>query len=286
MEYKQIETFMKVVACQNITKAAELLYITQSTASYRLRSLEDELGTTLILRRKGTQVITLTPQGHNFVPIAREWMRVYQMTRRFCRDSHLLNIRIAAPESLHRYFRSTYQCIRQKEKDLRLTILTSNSDQIVPMLEQRRADIGFSYLPFEGRELDVMPVGSFHLAVAQCGGELPSGSVIDPTTLDPKKCIILKGLGYENPYTAACLHRWFPESQDYAITLDSHAVLESSMADGEWTLVPEQGFVSLDKERSDIHTYLLPESQEEFPFYQVTPQHMDDRVESFLKNYF
>ena len=285
MDFKQVETFLKVVACQNITKAAELLYITQSTASYRLKSLEEELGTELIIRRKGTQLVRLTAQGQNFVPIACEWMRVYQMTRRFCRDSKILNLRIAAPDSLHRYFQSTYQEIREQE-DLRLSILTSNSDQIVSMIEQRQADIGFSYLPVEGRELDIMPVGVFKLVVAHCGEGLQEGSFIDPGTLDPRKCIMLKGLGYDNPHTAAFLHKWFPESQDYAVTLDSRATLEGSMISGEWALLPEQGIDSQELKRSDIHIYQLAGIDYELPFYQVTPQYMVGRIEEILKRYF
>ena len=46
---------------KNITKAAELLYITQPTLTRRLQQIEDELGAVLILlTNKG---VTFTPEG-------------------------------------------------------------------------------------------------------------------------------------------------------------------------------------------------------------------------------
>ena len=47
MNYKDIEVFLELVRCRNITKAAENLYLSQSAVSNRLKSLEDELGVQL-----------------------------------------------------------------------------------------------------------------------------------------------------------------------------------------------------------------------------------------------
>lgn len=50
MNLKQIETFITVANCLNFTKAAEELYMTQSSVSKLIKSLEDELGTQLFYR--------------------------------------------------------------------------------------------------------------------------------------------------------------------------------------------------------------------------------------------
>jgi DNA-binding transcriptional LysR family regulator len=54
-----------VVSKKSISKAAEeILYLTQSTVSFQLKTLEEELGVTLIERRRGYRQIELTPNHH------------------------------------------------------------------------------------------------------------------------------------------------------------------------------------------------------------------------------
>ena len=52
MEYKQIEAFIAIAELKNITKAADTLFVSQSALSYRLKTLEDEIGATLVTRNK------------------------------------------------------------------------------------------------------------------------------------------------------------------------------------------------------------------------------------------
>ena len=43
MDLESIEIFLAVVRTRNVSKAAKILFISQSTVSYRLRLLEEEL---------------------------------------------------------------------------------------------------------------------------------------------------------------------------------------------------------------------------------------------------
>ena len=61
MEFKQLESFAAVVRLNSFTKAAESLYISQPTISTHIRTLEEELGTRLIMRT--TKNIDVTPEG-------------------------------------------------------------------------------------------------------------------------------------------------------------------------------------------------------------------------------
>ena len=70
MDFKQIEAFVNVVKHKSFSKAAEATYLTQPTISVHIRSLENELGVTLLDRQgKG---ITPTPQGKTFYRYATE----------------------------------------------------------------------------------------------------------------------------------------------------------------------------------------------------------------------
>jgi LysR family transcriptional regulator, flagellar master operon regulator len=58
LETELARTFLTVVAAGNFIGAAERLHVTQSTVSTRIRSLEDQLGSTLFVRNKAGTVLT------------------------------------------------------------------------------------------------------------------------------------------------------------------------------------------------------------------------------------
>ncbi|PAF29823.1 LysR family transcriptional regulator [Paenibacillus sp. 7516] len=70
MDIRHLQYFLEVARQQSFTKAAEVLYITQPTISKTVKSLEDELGVTL-LDRYGKRV-ELTDAGHVFFRQALE----------------------------------------------------------------------------------------------------------------------------------------------------------------------------------------------------------------------
>lgn len=61
MELRVLKYFLVTVREENITKAAEILHITQPTLSRQLASLEEDLGVQLFLR--GKKGISLTNEG-------------------------------------------------------------------------------------------------------------------------------------------------------------------------------------------------------------------------------
>lgn len=61
MEFRVLNYFLAVAREENITKAAEMLHVTQPTLSKQLMDLEDEIGKKLFIR--GNRKITLTEEG-------------------------------------------------------------------------------------------------------------------------------------------------------------------------------------------------------------------------------
>lgn len=68
---RQLEVFTAATEQESLTRAADQLHLTQSTASTHLRSLEQSLGTTLLLRR-GQGGVTLTEDGQRLYPLAKK----------------------------------------------------------------------------------------------------------------------------------------------------------------------------------------------------------------------
>lgn len=71
MTIQQLTCFAEVAETLHFTKAAQRLYITQSTLSYAINSLEHELNVPLFVRESGRRV-ALTSFGKELLPMAKE----------------------------------------------------------------------------------------------------------------------------------------------------------------------------------------------------------------------
>ena len=75
MELRTLRYFLAVAREESITRAAERLHLTQPNLSRQLRELEEELGTSLLIRGRG---ITLTEEGQIFRKRAEEMMELLE----------------------------------------------------------------------------------------------------------------------------------------------------------------------------------------------------------------
>lgn len=78
IETRLISYFLAVAREQSITKAANVLHITQPTLSKQMMELEKELGCRLFIR--GKKQITLTEEGHYFRRRAQEVIELLTTT--------------------------------------------------------------------------------------------------------------------------------------------------------------------------------------------------------------
>lgn len=69
MDTKQLQYILKVAECQNITRAAEQLFVSQPALSHFISKAEEELGAKIFNR--GTTPLTLTQAGERYVRTAR-----------------------------------------------------------------------------------------------------------------------------------------------------------------------------------------------------------------------
>lgn len=78
MELRELRYFLAVAQEQNISKAAEKLYISQPSLSKQMQNLEREIGQKLFER--GSKRITLTDAGMLLRKRAREMIDLYNKT--------------------------------------------------------------------------------------------------------------------------------------------------------------------------------------------------------------
>ena len=72
MDFRQLETFLKVAELKSFSKAAQTIFRTQPTISDHIRSLEKELNTRLFLRTRQESI--LTPAGKRFLKHAKRML--------------------------------------------------------------------------------------------------------------------------------------------------------------------------------------------------------------------
>ena len=145
MNIANIQTFLCVVRNQSISLAAQELYISQPTVSARLRQLEEELGISLIQRRKGVRSIELTPEGVKFIPLAERWAALNAETAGFAAQSFAVPFTVASPDSLNLYLLQPLLRQLAREDGLSLRIRTQQSPEIFSLIDSMEADAGFVF---------------------------------------------------------------------------------------------------------------------------------------------
>lgn len=142
MELRNLITFTHVAELGSFTKAAELLGYSQSTVSFQIKQLEEELGCLLFERINHT--ITLTKRGHELVSYAH---RVRTMTEEFkeslAKDEDLSgHIHVVAPDSVcDGMINSHYIEFHNKYPNVSIKFTTADTLAMFDMLDHNEADV-------------------------------------------------------------------------------------------------------------------------------------------------
>lgn len=142
MELRSLITFIHVAELGSFTKAAEQLGYSQSTISFQIKQLEDEIGCLLFERINHT--ITLTDRGRELVSYAHQ---VRALTEDFkdsltkeeeCRG----HIHIVTPDSVcEEMIYSRYIDFHEKYPLISIRFTTGDSALMLDMLDHNEADV-------------------------------------------------------------------------------------------------------------------------------------------------
>ena len=145
MDLKQVEYILKIAEENNITRAAEKLFLTQSALNQQLLKLEKELGTPLFYRSRTNW--RPTPAGEAYISGARELLRVKKMTYDRIRDiantqKGTLRIGITSGRGIH-LFASVYPIFHRKYPEIKVEPIENNVRILQNMITDGEVDIGF-----------------------------------------------------------------------------------------------------------------------------------------------
>ncbi|WP_341861669.1 LysR family transcriptional regulator [Gymnodinialimonas sp. 57CJ19] len=146
----KLEMFIAVAREAHFGRAAESLGLTQPTLSTGIKQLEEMLGVQLIFR--GSRYGGLTPEGQRALVWARQLVsdaRAFRQEMRTSRHGLSGIVRLAViPTALTWAARLSAQ-FTAAHPNVRFTILSRTSVEILSMLENLEVDAGISYLDNE-----------------------------------------------------------------------------------------------------------------------------------------
>lgn len=142
MEMRNLVTFTYVAEQGSFTKAAELLGYSQSTVSFQIKQLEEELECLLFERINHT--ITLTPRGHELVAYAHKILALEEEFKERPNKEEMLNghIHIVAPDSVcEDMVCAHYIDFHQKYPFITIRFTTADTQVMFDMLDHNEADL-------------------------------------------------------------------------------------------------------------------------------------------------
>jgi DNA-binding transcriptional LysR family regulator len=169
MNINQIETFLTIVKTMNFRKTADLLNLTQPAVSAQIRSLEEELNTTLIMRN---QPISLTEAGLIFAEEAKHIMDHLDQLKQRLEDLQLKpqgHIQIGTTTSIAmQILPRVLSYVQNQFPHIKTTIHSMPSTQIVTNIENSTIDLGIGYLLEKNHHIEsaILYYDSFELVVS------------------------------------------------------------------------------------------------------------------------
>ena len=138
-----IEAFLAIYRWKSISRAAEALFICQSSLSARLKTLEKELGTTLFIRKKGQREIFLTQSGNDFYEIALAYEKVINRIEKM-QDLHK-TLNISSVNSLGAYIMpECCSLFMEKHPDVKLVIQEYEFPEACKSILRGNTDLAFN----------------------------------------------------------------------------------------------------------------------------------------------
>lgn len=173
---QQLMYFVAVADVRSFTRAADQVGVTQPTLSRALRSLEDELGASLINRGA---VVTLTPAGEAVLPLAQRMLADADMVRSTVAEMVGLRsgrVRVGATPSLCiGVLADVLRVFHARHPEIAVELAEDGSQPLETSLVRNELDVALVIVPPDGVDpaLHSAPLLRERLSVASPRGRRP-----------------------------------------------------------------------------------------------------------------
>jgi DNA-binding transcriptional LysR family regulator len=183
----KLEMFIALAREEHFGRAAAQLGITQPTLSAGIKQLEEQLGVMLVFR--GSRFGGLTPEGQRALVWARQIVgdaKKFREEMRFSREGLSGHLRLAVIPTALTWAAKLTSDFSLAHPNVRFTVLSRTSIEILDMLENLDIDAGVSYLDNEplGRVTTTPLYQEFYTLVCRSDSPLADRQQIDWAELD------------------------------------------------------------------------------------------------------
>lgn len=268
MDYSNIKTFMAIAETRSLSKAAEMLFLSQSTVSYRLKALEQEIGTELIQREQGKGFVTLTTKGEEFMDIAERWLSLHRDTDVWKTQKTLYELNIGGVDSLNTcIFQELYKNVLITDAHMIIKVGSHWTVTIYKMIENHEIDVGFVLWKLPYKSIECKPLFSERMVVISSSlSDFPE--IVSPNELNPEKEIFM----YHGPSFQLWHDSLWERHTARFSTVDTVALLSSFIDVPDfWSIVPISAAKKLC--RSSIKISEISNPPPERTCYKITNKH-------------
>lgn len=141
MDIKNLATFIQAAEMNSFTKAAQKLGYSQSTVSFQIKQLEEELNVRLFERISHT--VALTEEGHELLRYAHQITRLTQELKDHMREEKDVrgHVRLAMADSLCTSMVSSgFRDFREQYPGISLKIITAETEEMFRLLNHNEVD--------------------------------------------------------------------------------------------------------------------------------------------------
>lgn len=153
MTFEQLKSFLAIVKYNHFTLASQELYISQSSISKHIKSLEKELGVELFNRQHRN--IRLTDAGEEFYKFAKKTMAdyeniLYEMKKHTCEESSSISIGVL--DTMVEYGIASLIADFQKQYPfIQVDLIERSNHKIIEYLNNSTINLGFINSNYEHR---------------------------------------------------------------------------------------------------------------------------------------
>lgn len=158
MELQNLEAFLQVARQRSFTRAAAALFLTQPSVTARIQALEQEIGQPLFERRGRT--VRLTEAGEAFLPYAQRALELIQEGTSAAREIEgrgtvLVGATVSAATAI---LPDLLEAFRRERPAARVVVRYGHSNEVVEMLRDGLADVGFVVRPLHEPLISMEPL--------------------------------------------------------------------------------------------------------------------------------
>lgn len=236
MTITQIKYFLAIIEYGGFSVAAEEMYISQSSLSKQIKSLEGELGTELFVRAK--HKVTLSPGGELFLKHAKAIDESYEIMNKemnqFLNREGTLTISLGVLPLMQDYHITRQLSVFQKNRqNVQINITEADQKDILDRLDSQKLDLAILRLDYlDSDRYEFLPIREDTL-VFVCSKKQSKYLKRVPITMDTLSDFPLVMLNAESDITKLCNEQFAKANftPNISLTAGRHLYLLSLVAD-------------------------------------------------------